>query len=101
MSREEYLQLLERSVSFKTLDAYTRERMKNAEGAEMKENIKFFQEEAMLVDKACKKFVDKTEQVVINLKYQAAKNKRNKKGEKERQERVDESSKLENLITNI
>jgi hypothetical protein len=55
MNREEYLKLLEESVSFKALDKETQQKMLMAEGAEMEEYARMFQEERQFMNEAWEK----------------------------------------------
>jgi hypothetical protein len=101
MSSLEYLQLLEKSLSFKALDTTAQDAVRNAQGEERESWVKTFQEEAEIVAKAYLKLADKTEKIVLDLKYDSEKNKKAKLAKAEEIERAGEIDSVGNLLQNL
>lgn len=101
MTKSEYLQILEKSPSFKKLDQLTQEQMRNAEGAEMESTAKAFLEEAEIIAKAYANLAEKTEEVVAEVKQDGQKNKKAKLFKAEIKLHSTELNSVENLLKNL
>jgi len=101
MNMSEYLQLLEKSVSFKALDKAGQDSVRNAQGEEKESWIRTFQEEGEMIAKAYVKLADQTEKIVLDLKYDSEKNKKAKLAKAEAVDRASEISSVGNLFKNL
>lgn len=70
MTREEYLQLVNRSASFKAMDPTTQQKVLHAEEEEMQKYIQIFSEENAFIQKAAQNLTQKNEQVLKNFDQQ-------------------------------
>lgn len=101
MTDSEYLQLLERSTSFKTLSEADQESIRKAVGEERTSFVKVFQEEAEMIAEAYGKLADQTEKIVVDLKRDGQKNKKAKLINAEISQHTNEMNSAENLLKNL
>jgi len=67
MTREEYLQLVQRSEAFKAMDQALQQKMLKAEGSEMEKFAAVLQDERKLIYSAKKEMVDRNEQALKDM----------------------------------
>lgn len=70
MTREEYLQLIHSSQSFKIMDPELQQKIMNATGAEMLQYAQIFVQEAQTVDKATQNLAEKNTKVLKDFDQQ-------------------------------
>ena len=70
MTREEYLQLIHSSQSFKMMDPELQQKILNAKGAEMLQYAQIFTQEAQTVDKATQNLAEKNTKVLKDFDQQ-------------------------------
>ncbi|MCC7432920.1 hypothetical protein IT412_05370 [Candidatus Peregrinibacteria bacterium] len=101
MTREEYLQILEKSVTFKSLDLSLQKQISGATGEEMKSYAQAFLEEGDFVAKAYDQLVQETDQIVADFKEVVVKDKKAKLVKAESSQHSREMSGAENLLNNL
>lgn len=101
MTREEYLQILDKSVTFKKLDVALQNQIKAASDEEMESYAQAFLEETDLVSKAYNKLIGETDQIVADFKGVAVKHKKAKLVKVEINQHMKEMSSAEKLLGNL
>lgn len=101
MTREEYLQILQKSVTFEKLDFSLQDQIRNATGDDMKSYAQAFLEEGDFVAKAYDQLVQETDQIVAEFKEVVVKDKKAKLVKAESTQHSKEMSGAENLLNNL
>lgn len=101
MTREEYLQILQKSVTFEKLDMSLQDQIRNATGEDMKSYAQAFLEEGDFVAKAYEQLVQETDQIVADFKVSVVKDKKDKLVKAESSQHNKEMSGAESLLNNL
>ncbi|MCC7196840.1 hypothetical protein IT413_01440 [Candidatus Peregrinibacteria bacterium] len=101
MTRNEYLKLLKRSVSFGKLDLASQERFRDAHGAQMRHYAQIFREEAEIVAQAYGKLQSDTQRILSDFEFQARHDNNARISRVEVAEHKKELSEIEDILKDI
>lgn len=99
MTREEYIQLVRQSESFKETQKGTQEKILSAEGKTMERYAKIFMEEIKLLNGVYDKYIKNNRGVVEGFKLKIKKNQMKKRKEAEKTD-AKECEKNEEILLN-
>lgn len=101
MTKEEYEKLVKSAFSFKEMAPDLQKRILAAEGKEMEQYIKMFQEEKQYLTQAYQNFQEETDKIVTDYKVAVKKDKKESLEKKEEKAQTKEEKAAEELLNNL